>query len=198
MRGMRLILVRHGVTKMNIHKVFQHTDEPLSAEGLNQIAKVANRLRHEHIDVIFVSSILRAQRTAEEIAKYHPGIAMHVDRRLDEREAGVFRGRPYSDMEEAIACAGISMAEFVPAGGESWNAVAHRTMDFFHDVFREQHGKNVLVVGHGGSVTSIVRHVLKWTAEKEVSASNTGVSIFNISDQSCTVELLDCTKHLQS
>lgn len=61
-------LVRHGESLSNLNPLFEG-ENILSEKGVTQAQSVADRFKREKIDIIYHSGILRAQKTAEEIAQ---------------------------------------------------------------------------------------------------------------------------------
>ena len=68
----RLLLVRHGKTKLNsTERFWGQTDVELSAEGIRQAERLRDRLAAQKIDSIYASNLRRALLTAEIIASRH-------------------------------------------------------------------------------------------------------------------------------
>ena len=67
---MRLILVRHGQSPSNITRAVDTTvpGPPLTALGVAQAAAVPDALAGQRVDLIYASSMTRAQMTAEPLA----------------------------------------------------------------------------------------------------------------------------------
>ncbi|MEK6895821.1 MAG: histidine phosphatase family protein [Nanoarchaeota archaeon] len=83
---MKIILVRHGQSEANAAGIRQGsednwTDTQLSEKGINQVKKLAERLKDEKFDKIYSSNLKRAIQTAEEINKYHDKKII-IDKRL--------------------------------------------------------------------------------------------------------------------
>ncbi len=94
---MKLILTRHGETEENKSKIFQgHLPTKLSKEGINQVRRLARRLKDEKIDAIYSSDLPRAIDTAKEIAKYHKNACLIFTKELREFDAGELTGKPQS------------------------------------------------------------------------------------------------------
>jgi 2,3-bisphosphoglycerate-dependent phosphoglycerate mutase len=65
MKSAKLILLRHGKSDWNQKNRFTGwVDVPLSQKGIEEAQKAGKAIRHIPIDVIFVSSLMRAQMTA--------------------------------------------------------------------------------------------------------------------------------------
>lgn len=68
----RLLLVRHGDTKLNsAERYWGHTDVELSSSGLRQAEQLRDYLTQEKIDAAYSSDLKRASITAEIIASKH-------------------------------------------------------------------------------------------------------------------------------
>jgi len=61
----QLILLRHGQSAWNKRNIFTGwVDIPLSKEGVEEALEAGRRIAHLPVDVIFISSLVRAQMTA--------------------------------------------------------------------------------------------------------------------------------------
>lgn len=91
---MNLLLVRHGETALNVARVLQPADTPLSARGRAQADAVARRLGALRVLRIVSSDLPRAQHTAQAIAAA-TGAPLEHTPLLQERNFGDWRGLPY-------------------------------------------------------------------------------------------------------
>lgn len=68
---MRLILIRHGETQSNVDRALDTAmpGAPLNETGLAQAEALVEALKHEEIDVLYASTLIRAQQTAAPLAK---------------------------------------------------------------------------------------------------------------------------------
>lgn len=68
---MRLILIRHGETQSNVERLLDtaHPGAPLNEMGHAQAEALVEGLAHEEIDVLYASTLIRAQQTAAPLAK---------------------------------------------------------------------------------------------------------------------------------
>jgi len=86
----KLILMRHGQSEWNKRNLFTGwVDIPLSWEGVKEAIKAGERLADIPIDVIFISSLIRAQMTAMIAMSEHKGgkvpVILHTGQgKLDE------------------------------------------------------------------------------------------------------------------
>src|SRR5262249_61374550 len=69
---MSIFLIRHGETLGNASRTVQLPDNPLSARGALQAARLARRLEHERIVLILSSDYSRAAATADHLRRVTP------------------------------------------------------------------------------------------------------------------------------
>lgn len=114
---MQLLIIRHGETPLNVARVMQPADTPLSARGLAQAQALARRLAAlpagERPVAIASSDLPRAWQTAQALAEAL-GLAVLACPLLQERNFGDLRGRPY----DSLGFDPLTRAE-APPNGES-------------------------------------------------------------------------------
>ncbi len=110
---MNLIIIRHGETALNVSRVLQPADTPLSARGQAQAAALAEHLRSAGLAAILSSDLPRALATAQAIARVC-GLPVQTTPLLHERNFGDLRGRPYDSLDHDPLT-----AVDAPPGGES-------------------------------------------------------------------------------
>jgi 2,3-bisphosphoglycerate-dependent phosphoglycerate mutase len=70
----KLILLRHGASIWNEKNIFTGwVDIPLSQKGIEESLQAGKKIAHIPVDVIFVSSLIRAQTTAMLAMSVHDG-----------------------------------------------------------------------------------------------------------------------------
>jgi phosphoserine phosphatase len=162
---MRLIIVRHGESEWNrTHRYQGQIDSALSELGLRQADALAQRLRNEHLDVIFSSPLQRARKTAEAIARFHTGVPFHDDEALLEIHHGDWQGK-YVDEITAQFADGLREWQQHPTrsqmpNGESFTNILKRVLDFKERVLGEYDGRDVLVSTHDVVVKILVADAL--------------------------------------
>ncbi len=68
----KLILMRHGQSQWNLYNLFTGwVDIPLSAAGVEEALEGGRRIQNEPIDMIFTSTLIRAQMTAMLVMTIH-------------------------------------------------------------------------------------------------------------------------------
>ena len=157
---MRLLLVRHGETVWNSQRRVQGgaVDTALSEAGQRQIARMAEVLRDEPVDVIVSSPLQRAVLTAQSIARYHPlPILTHPD--LKEVNVGEFDGLCTLDIPQTFTEMLLEWwkcgRERLP-GGESFQELQDRTWGVVKPYVETRSHENVLVVSHYFTTLSII------------------------------------------
>jgi len=208
---MAIFLIRHGETPGNRDRIIQFPDTALSDRGLEQAARLGERLAPEPIGEIWVSDHARAHQTAQAVERA-TGAALHIDLELAERNLGDLRGTAYKDLDFDPF-----MPEYTPPGGESWE-VFHDRVDRvwarieahwlaqFHETGRDEH---LCVVTHGLVLRSLFERRLLGedglrahaNADGQVAIANTAVSILEPTPASGAaldhrVDLLACIAHL--
>jgi len=140
-----LFLIRHGETAGNAARIVQLPDISLSARGLAQAERLAQRLAREGVARIVSSDLVRARQTAECLQRA-TGVPIVFEPLLHERNFGDIRGTAYADL-------GFDMfaPDYAPPNGESW-AVFHARVDRAWERVRALAAAtdgNLAVVTHG-------------------------------------------------
>lgn len=198
---MKLIIVRHGETHRNRDK--HHPSQGpvgLNNTGRQQAEAVAQRLKDEKIDIIYASDMLRAQQTAEIIARFHFNTKLTTDQNLRERDSGIYAKQTVFEREAAQQASGIGFRDWRPEGGESLRDVKQRAIAWFKNLRSQSMGKTVLIVSHGFFLYSLLEVVIEDGADverEEFSMSNAGMTMLEIySEGRPNVIHINDTSHL--
>ena len=190
---MSLLLIRHGETALNVARVLQPADTPLSERGLVQAEALARRLAAMDVATIVSSDLPRALRTAQAIAAA-TGAAIETTALLQERNFGDWRGQPY----DTLSIDPLTMPD-APPGGESAAAFEQRVARAFAHMVqrRSEIGRTIAVVPHGLLIRAVLaRHVRLEPGRAQVMhLGNTSLSIIDAQPPH-TATLLNCTWHL--
>jgi probable phosphoglycerate mutase len=189
---MSIILVRHGETPLNVTRMLQPADTPLSDNGLAQARLVAQRLAGMRLAGIVSSDLPRALRTAETIAAA-TGLMPSTTALLHERNFGDLRGQPY----DTLGFNPLTMNE-APPGGESVATFLARVAQAFEHMvaLRTSLGGNLAVVTHGLVIRALLAHHAQRSDDNDLPRiGNTSISVLGATPPHA-VELLDCTRHL--
>jgi broad specificity phosphatase PhoE len=172
---MRIFLIRHGVTPLNIaKKVNGEVDEPLAPEGFEQAHAVIPSIPST-IKYIYTSPLLRAQQTAHIIGEAI-NIPAIVRDELTEIRMGSLAGKAWEEMERGddLKFKHRSVAfDYRPFGGESLAQVKKRVLSFIKEINTKHASDEVLFVTHGG----LIRLINLLEQGKVVSETEKHVSI---------------------
>lgn len=174
MSGLRLVLVRHGVTDWNREGRFQgHRDPGLSDAGRHEAALAAARLAADdglHPTRVISSSLDRALATAAPIAAAIDA-AVEPDDRLMEIGQGEWEGRTHVELEVEDAERYLAWRRATgirqPPGGEPIERATARVRSFVTELEANGDDDTVCVVSHGGTLR-ILAHVLLELADVHV------------------------------
>lgn len=177
-----VLLIRHGETAWNAeHRIQGLLDVPLSAHGVWQAARLAERLADEPIQAVVASDLVRAWLTAQPLAE-RLGLAPVAEPRVRERNFGSFQGHTPDEIaarwpDEFRAWRDRDPAWAVP-GGESGHQFIDRVLAALHDVALAHAGSTVAVVTHGGVLDVLYRHAraLTWDAPREHQMLNAAIN----------------------
>jgi 2,3-bisphosphoglycerate-dependent phosphoglycerate mutase len=153
---MELILIRHGLPERRDDT----SDPPLSAEGVDQARRVAERLARERIDLVVSSTMQRAIQTAEPFAALS-GRPLHTDPRIVEFDRGA---ASYVPMEVLKRENYEAWVRFVARGRDGDIAGFQKTVvSALETLVSQNPGRRVAVFCHGGVINVWTAHVLEMT-----------------------------------
>ena len=186
---MRLIIVRHGESEWNCVGRYQgQRDARLSELGLRQANALAQRLRHEPIDVIFTSPLQRAAKTAEAIARFHPEVPLEYAPEIMEISHGDWEGLLTKEVLERYG-AGLREWHWHPTraqmpNGESFSNILKRVLDFKERLVEQYHERNVLLSTHDVVVKILVADALGMNMDRinRIWVTNASISVIEYSD----------------
>ncbi len=190
---MKLLLIRHGETPLNIARVLQPAATPLSERGHAQAAALATRLTSYELAGIVSSDLPRALQTAHPLAQA-TGLQIQTTALLQERNFGDLRGRAYDSLDLDP----MQMHE-APPGGESMPEFERRVAAAFAQVLALQAdlGGPLAVVSHGLVVRALLMRHARAADDQAmgIRMHNCSLSIMSATAP-YRIELLDCTAHL--
>jgi broad specificity phosphatase PhoE len=198
---LHLMLVRHGETEWNVQRRYQgQTDVPLSALGKRQARLIADRLASQTIDVVYASDLVRAWETAQIIVE-NSDLETSPEPRLRELRFGLLEGLTFDEAEAKypdMIAAWISDFNNTPEGAETINLFNARIISLLDDLKRKHNEQSVLLVGHGGSLSEILRVVLGLSREKRwyLEMENASLSEVSIAEDFVSLKRLNDTCHL--
>lgn len=158
-----LYIFRHGQTVWNAEGRPQGQHEypvPLTVEGQEQAAKLANKLADKKIKVIISSDLLRAEQTGTIVAQ-HLKIPFVLDKRLREVDYGILNGLysieredVYPDFKKSYEDHSVPFPE-----GESLTEVAKRVKDSLIEACKAHKNRALGFSSHGHAITAFITEV---------------------------------------
>lgn len=149
-----LIFTRHGQTEWNVARRMQgQQDSPLTEMGLSQARVLGAYLRDKEISAIYSSSLPRAERTATIIMKETGLAGIHLSDALREINLADLEGKSFARATEEdsvrMDAFGSNPSDFMPGpGGERFDEVQKRALNFVLPLFEAHRGERVLIVTH--------------------------------------------------
>jgi len=152
LRETRILLLRHAETAAPDCFHGAESDVELGEAGRLQAAAVADQLALFQPTALYCSGMVRAQQTAAPIAAACR-LVPQVIAALHERKMGPLSGQPrtegWSTYQKAMAAWMAGDLDFTHEGGESFAAMAHRTLPVFQSLAERHRGETIVVVAHG-------------------------------------------------
>lgn len=198
----RILLMRHGLTDYNLaNKIQGSIQTKLLKHGLKQAKDLGKRLKTEHLDALYSSSMQRAVMTAIEIKKYHPRLKLQTFDGLAERDFGEFEGLHYNAAKRKeprlLASENFTDFEFMPKNGESWKHVQNRAMEVINKLIKKHPKGTIGIVAHGGTNRVILNSLIGLPMDKLpiFKQNNACVNIIDIVGKKVRVVLINDTGH---
>jgi broad specificity phosphatase PhoE len=157
------LLLRHGQTPLSVQKRYAgRSDVPLTETGVLQAAAAAKRLASAGIGVIVTSPLLRAARTAQEVAEV-TGVPVVTDEGFRETDFGAWEGLTFAEVRQrwpAEMTAWLADSAVAPPGGESLAEVSARVTEALHRVLAGRQRQTILIVSHVTPIKTLVAAAL--------------------------------------
>ncbi len=199
--------IRHGETEFNRQRIVQgrRVNSALNATGRAQAEALARRFAERHLDVIYCSTLRRAEETAEIVARHHEGVPLIRVRDLEEISWGVYEGRPATaevmqKLEEMVDRWRNGEFAYAAESGESILDVQHRALRALRRILEEHEGKTIMIVTHGRFLRVLLATLLQaYGLERmhEIHHANTAVNHVILNEETYEARLLNCTAHLE-
>jgi len=199
----QVYIVRHGETEWNAQGRIQgHSDISLSDNGRLQAQSVARRLGNIPFSVAYASDLSRTHETAR-IILGDTGTPLHTTPQLREYHKGVFEGltvdeyaRQFPDQYQASLQNDL---DFAPTGGETIRQASARMARLVEETLQNHLEETVLVVGHGGSLRSLIVALLALPLEAnwKFIMDNCALSLVHTYPNHAVLHLYNDTAHLR-
>ena len=198
----RILLVRHGETKLNSTHRFQgQIDVELGEDGLRQIEKIRDRLATHSIAAVYSSDLQRALVTAETIASRHE-LEVITCPELREINFGECEGltfeeicQLYPEMSELWSDWNSQMRF---PGGESVDELSTRVSKCLNRLEKHTPEQTILIVSHSTPLRLILCSLMEIELEhwRQLRLDTASLSILDIYQQLAILSLLNDTSHL--
>jgi len=199
-----LVLVRHGESAPwregdSVPFVDGHGDPPLSPEGRWQAERVGERLGHENIDAIYVSTLTRTAQTAAPLAA-RLGIAPVVEPDLREVhlgdwEGGLFRAHASEGHPAYVQSLTEERWELIP-GAERDVDFARRTRAAVARIADAHPDERVALFVHGGVIGTLLAHATRSRGFAFIGADNASISHLVVAGERWILRRFNDTGHL--
>lgn len=168
---MRIFFIRHGETTGDIENRYGgNYDDHLSDKGQEQSKTLAGVLKGKGIEIIFSSSLIRAQETSQAVS-YETGCKVVVEPNLKERnQYGILTGMKKEEAKEKYPRQAELLKDRLNTieGAESYEDFSKRITLAFEKIIGNKKYKSIAMVSHGGPVRVLFRDILKWGELKEI------------------------------
>ena len=208
-----LIIVRHAESDFNLQNRIQgHRDSGLTPRGLYQSRRLAKRLRHFKIDKVYTSDLGRAYSTTVEITRHLPaigGTASGVkskiirDPMLREIQLGDWEGMTPEEVDRLYGRGYQKWlkkpSSVVIPKGERLSHFRRRITGRVRQIARQNRGKTVLVVTHGGAITALLADWLEADFDRllvSLQIDNTSLTMAEVTDKHLKLRAVNDTTHL--
>ena len=201
-----LYLVRHGKSEANDKRIYQRMDTPLSEGGKEQAYILQKRFEHIPVNILYASSLKRAQETAE-IINEKLKLSIHTTELVNEW------GKPTSLLDTPIE--GEKAKEFrselaLHKDDPYWKwqdeepigELRDRTVQFLEEM-KKVPQDNILVVTHSLPLKMMLSVVLFGTESLpfadvdsfSVRIANTGITVFQLEEKRKDWRLITWNDH---
>ena len=159
---MKLYLVRHGETELNVKKVYYgSTDCELTERGKEQAVSLKTAFASVPLDLVLESPLKRAKTTVDLILG-EKEVPRLEDGRLKELDFGGWEGKSYTELQ------GDPLYEqwcrewktTCPPRGECFLDLAHRVRSFYGDLLKREE-ERVLIVAHHAVLQQLMACLLE-------------------------------------
>lgn len=154
---MKLLLIRHGETPVNIAGNMHKTNDSvgLSELGRDQALQLANACKAQGVDRLYSSPEKRALETAEIIAQ-ELGLETQVMEGLRERDWGAWEGKSFTEIKPTLDAMTLEQRYiFKPPGGETWQEMDQRLFGAVQRIVR-QDNKVSAIITHAGAIRALI------------------------------------------
>ncbi len=194
-----LYLIRHGVTVWNKKKKYcGRINVPLSLHGKRQAAKLSQKLKPVSFDKIYSSDKKRAIQTAKIVFKKK---RISIVKELQEVNFGVMEGLTFEQIlkkyPEAFNKWLKNPYRNCMPQAESLKKFGIRIKKAINGIIRDNKGKTIAVVCHGGTISIFITALLKNKRFWGYIPEPTSISVVEYKKNKPSIKLLNNSEHLK-
>jgi broad specificity phosphatase PhoE len=201
---MRLVLVRHGESNWNRTGRVQGWRNPgLSPIGREQTRLLGQRLSMNRFKALYSSPLRRACECAMVLSDF-VNLPIKKEEALKEMRLGDWEGKSISQVEKEYPDMLSRWYERPTSvripGAEDIRSFSKRVVRAFDKIKRENEGKDVLVVTHGGVISIYMVHILGMNLDYiwRIPLKNTAITTLLFYGDRVNVANFNDTCHLSS
>ena len=200
-----IFLVRHGESApvrdgVPVPMLEGKSDPELDPVGVEQAARVAERLRGTPIDAIYVTPLQRTHQTAAPLAErlgLKPAVEPElIEVSLGEWEGGLFRQRVREMHPIAVRMLEEQRWDVIP-GAEPGEQFAARVREAIERIHAAHPDQTVVVVSHGGTIGQVLSHATGSRPLAFAGADNGSISQIVVLGDRWFVRRFNDTAHLE-
>ncbi|MDO8578917.1 MAG: histidine phosphatase family protein [Dehalococcoidales bacterium] len=201
----RLYMVRHGQSEYNVARRFAGagSDIELTAAGVRQAGLLRDRLASEKIDAVYSSNLKRAMSTAAVLSE-NRGMEIVSCPELGEIDYGAVEGKTFDEVSFEYPMLAKQIYGADPKirfpGGESFEEFTGRGGRFLDRITKYDDAQTVLVVGHSGSIKTLVCRLLDIDINNhwgQIHIDNASLTVLETGKNGAIISLLNDTSHLR-
>ncbi len=198
-----MYVIRHGETGWNVEGRMQGwVNCGLTESGLSQASAVALGVCGLGIEHIYCSDLGRAVETAGVIGQ-ELALSVQADLRLRERNLGIAQGLTVAEFRAKFPTESERFfsgdPDYVISEGESIAQRHLRSWQGAEEICARHCGQTVLIVAHGGTLTSLFNHAvgLSPAAERNYSLFNGSINRFTVAGDRWQLDTWGDISHLK-
>ena len=176
---LKIYLFRHGQTYYNKKHIFTGwKDSKLTAKGVKDAKKVAQKLKKMHIDIAYRSHLSRSKDTLKHVLKFHPECKEIIeDDRMIERSYGKLQRHSHKEFMEDIEKVIVKSMESAygkmkkPVRSKFGEMIAKDIYDIYHRSYEipPPGGESIKMVEK--RVNSFIKSLLKKMKKEKVNVA---------------------------
>jgi alpha-ribazole phosphatase len=162
---MKITLIRHTTLNVAPYICYGQSDVEVSDSFELESQALLQKLRSLEFDAVYASPLRRCHQLAQALC-VEDGLKVaaeeiRLDERLKELNFGDWEMSPWDAIpREPFDRWANDYANLAPPNGETFTELHARAKSFVEEVGSHSHGKNLLVVTHGGLIRALIAETL--------------------------------------